>query len=77
MGLPVLPIVGAIGDRFGLRLGILFFIPVYLIGSFLLASAGKYIGQDIERLNLASPDAGGDPQAPARGRSADPRRPRP
>jgi ABC-type branched-subunit amino acid transport system ATPase component/sugar phosphate permease len=54
MGLPVLPIVGAIGDRFGLRLGILFFIPVYLIGSFLLASAGKYIGQDIERLNLAS-----------------------
>jgi ABC-type branched-subunit amino acid transport system ATPase component/sugar phosphate permease len=54
MGLPVLPVVGAIGDRFGLRTGILFFIPVYLIGSFLLASAGKYIGLDIERLNLAS-----------------------
>ena len=54
MGLPVLPIVGAIGDRYGLRLGILFFIPVYLMGSFLLASAGKYIGHDIERLNLAS-----------------------
>ena len=54
MGLPVLPIVGAIGDRYGLRLGILFFIPVYLIGSFLLASAGKYIGADIGRLNLAS-----------------------
>ncbi len=54
MGLPVLPIVGTIGDRFGVRIGILFFIPVYLVGSFLLASAGKYIGQDIERLNLAS-----------------------
>ncbi|MDQ3107536.1 MAG: MFS transporter, partial [Actinomycetota bacterium] len=54
MGLPVLPLVGGIGDRFGLRVGILFFIPVYLMGSFLLASAGKYIGQDIERLNLAS-----------------------
>jgi branched-chain amino acid transport system ATP-binding protein len=54
MGLPVLPIVGTIGDRFGVRTGILFFIPVYLIGSFLLASAGRYIGADIERLNLAS-----------------------
>ncbi len=54
LGLPVLPLVGAIGDRFGVRIGILFFIPVYLIGSFLLASAGKFIGQDIERINLAS-----------------------
>jgi branched-chain amino acid transport system ATP-binding protein len=54
MGLPVLPLVGAIGDRFGLRTGILFFIPVYLMGSFLLASAGRYIGPDIERLNLAA-----------------------
>jgi branched-chain amino acid transport system ATP-binding protein len=54
LGLPVLPIVGSIGDHFGLRTGILVFIPVYLMGSFLLASAGRYIGTDIERLNLAS-----------------------
>jgi branched-chain amino acid transport system ATP-binding protein len=54
MGAPVLLLAGSIGDRFGLRVGILMFIPVYLAGSFLLASAGRFIGQDIERLNLAS-----------------------
>jgi ABC-type branched-subunit amino acid transport system ATPase component/MFS family permease len=54
MGAPVLLLAGAIGDRFGLRVGILLFIPVYLIGSFLLASAGKYLGKDIERLNLSA-----------------------
>ncbi len=54
LGLPVLPIVGAIGDRYGLRVGILIFIPVYLVGSFMLASAGRYINADIERNNLSS-----------------------
>ncbi len=54
LGLPVLPIVGTIGDRYGLRVGILIFIPVYLLGSFLLASAGTYINADIERNNLSS-----------------------
>jgi len=54
LGLPVLPIIGAVGDRYGLRTGILIFIPVYLVGSFLLASAGAYINADIERNNLSS-----------------------
>ena len=54
LGLPVLPLVGAIGDRYGLRTGILIFIPVYMLGSFLLASAGRFINVDIERNNLSS-----------------------
>lgn len=54
LGLPVLPIVGSIGDRYGLRTGILIFIPIYLLGSFLLASAGRYISADIDRNNLSS-----------------------
>ncbi|HVM52164.1 MAG TPA: MFS transporter [Acidimicrobiales bacterium] len=54
MGAPVLLLAGSIGDRFGLRVGILLFIPVYLIGSFLLASAGTHLAKDIERLNLSA-----------------------
>jgi ABC-type branched-subunit amino acid transport system ATPase component/MFS family permease len=54
LGLPILPIVGAFGDRYGLRVAILLLIPVYLIGSFLLASAGPSLNADIARQNLSS-----------------------
>jgi branched-chain amino acid transport system ATP-binding protein len=54
LGLPVLPIIGAFGDRYGLRVAILLLIPVYLAGSFLLASAGPSLNADIERQNLSS-----------------------
>ncbi len=54
LGLPILPIVGAFGDRYGLRVAILLLIPVYLAGSFLLASAGPSLNADIERQNLSS-----------------------
>jgi len=50
LGVPVIPIIGSIGDHFGLRTGILIFVPVYLLGSFLLASAGFSIEEDIERV---------------------------
>jgi ABC-type branched-subunit amino acid transport system ATPase component/MFS family permease len=54
LGLPILPIIGAFGDRYGLRVAILLLIPVYLAGSFLLASAGPSLNADIERQNLSS-----------------------
>jgi ABC-type branched-subunit amino acid transport system ATPase component/MFS family permease len=54
LGLPILPIIGAFGDRYGLRVSILLLIPVYLVGSFLLASAGPSLNADIERQNLSS-----------------------
>jgi ABC-type branched-subunit amino acid transport system ATPase component/predicted MFS family arabinose efflux permease len=54
LGVPVIPIIGGIGDHFGLRVGILIFVPVYLLGSLLLASAGFSIEEDIERVQGAA-----------------------
>ncbi len=54
LGTPVLPLIGGIGDRYGLRVGILIFVPVYLLGSFLLASAGFSIEEDIKRVQTAA-----------------------
>lgn len=54
IGLPALPLAGAIGDRYGVRTAILLFIPVYLVGALLLASAGNHIGADIARNNLST-----------------------
>ncbi|MGH7859356.1 MAG: ATP-binding cassette domain-containing protein, partial [Candidatus Binatia bacterium] len=50
LGVPIVPVIFAIGDRFGLRTGMLVLVPIYLIGSFLLASAGFTIEEDIERV---------------------------
>lgn len=47
-GVVFLPIAGGIGDAHGLRTGMIVLIPVYLLGSFILASAGKFVSGDIE-----------------------------
>jgi ABC-type branched-subunit amino acid transport system ATPase component/sugar phosphate permease len=52
-GVLFLPIAGAIGDANGLRAGMVVMIPVYLIGSFILASSAKFIPTDIERNRTA------------------------
>ncbi len=54
LGAPILPLVGGIGDKFGIRVGILIFVPIYLLGSFILASAGFTIEEDIERNRLTA-----------------------
>jgi len=54
LGAPVIPLVFAAGDAIGLRAGLLCLVPVYLIGSFLLASAGWTIEEDIKRIRLGS-----------------------
>lgn len=50
LGAVFLPLIGGIGDRFGLRIGLLVFLPVYVIGSLLLASAGRPINDDIKQI---------------------------
>ncbi|MEY2447239.1 MAG: hypothetical protein QOH79_715 [Acidimicrobiaceae bacterium] len=46
-GLAVLPIIGAIGDRFGLRAGMLLMVPVFLIGGLIIATTKDTINEDI------------------------------
>jgi len=50
LGAFFLPVIGGIGDKYGLRAGLLVFLPVYLIGSFLLASAGRPLNDDIKKI---------------------------
>ncbi len=54
LGFPIVPFVGAIGDNFGLRVGLLVFLPVYLLGSFLIASSGNFLNQDIQKIRESS-----------------------
>ncbi|MEY2459984.1 MAG: hypothetical protein QOG30_1814 [Acidimicrobiaceae bacterium] len=46
-GLAVLPIIGAIGDRFGLRAGMLLMVPIFLIGGLIIATTKDTINGDI------------------------------
>jgi ABC-type branched-subunit amino acid transport system ATPase component/predicted MFS family arabinose efflux permease len=46
-GLVVLPIVGGIGDRFGLRWGMLVMVPVFAVGGVVIASTRRTIDEDI------------------------------
>lgn len=47
-GILFLPVAGAIGDAHGLRAAMLVLIPVYLLGSVVLASSGLFVNDDIE-----------------------------
>lgn len=46
-GLIVLPIVGWVGDTWGLRWGMAVMTPVFIIGGLVIASAGKVVDADI------------------------------
>ena len=46
-GLLILPIIGAIGDRWGLRMGMLLMVPLFLIGGLVLATTRRTINGDI------------------------------
>jgi ABC-type branched-subunit amino acid transport system ATPase component/sugar phosphate permease len=54
VGIPVLPFVGVIGDDFGLRVGIIVFVPIFVVGGFVLASGGTYIAKDIEKVRVST-----------------------
>src|SRR5258708_21519667 len=46
-GLIVLPIVGAVSDRIGIRAGMLIMTPVFVVGGLILAGSGRGLNQDI------------------------------
>ena len=49
-GLLILPIVGGLGDRFGLRQAMLLMLPVFVVGGLILSSAGRVIVRDITQV---------------------------
>jgi ABC-type branched-subunit amino acid transport system ATPase component/predicted MFS family arabinose efflux permease len=49
-GVLILGIIGAAADAIGIRGALLLLVPVYLIGSFLLASAGSFVAADISKV---------------------------
>jgi ABC-type branched-subunit amino acid transport system ATPase component/MFS family permease len=54
LGLILLPFIGAVGDAFGIRYGILMLLPVYLTGSAILYSCAKFIDSDIAKVRASS-----------------------
>ncbi len=54
LGVPIIPVVGAIGDAYGLRAGILIFVPVYIVGSLVLSSSGNFLNNDIEKVRVST-----------------------
>jgi ABC-type branched-subunit amino acid transport system ATPase component/predicted MFS family arabinose efflux permease len=54
IGVPVLPLVGVIGDDFGLRVGIIVFVPVFVVGGYILASGGAFIARDIDKVRVST-----------------------
>ena len=54
LGAVFLPFIGAIGDAVGIRGGIAAMVPVLLVGSFILSSAGKFVDADIQRVRSSS-----------------------
>jgi ABC-type branched-subunit amino acid transport system ATPase component/sugar phosphate permease len=53
-GLVVLVIIGGVADANGIRTGLLVLVPVFLIGTFLIASAGAFVDADIAKVRAAS-----------------------
>jgi MFS family permease len=49
-GVIALPIVGRVGDAFGIRAGIAILTPALLIGSAIVVSAGRFVKDDIGRI---------------------------
>jgi branched-chain amino acid transport system ATP-binding protein len=53
-GLLILPIIGAIGDKWNIRYGMLIMVPIFFIGGILISSSKKTIGRDIMEVWKAS-----------------------
>ncbi|MEI6570023.1 MAG: MFS transporter [Actinomycetes bacterium] len=49
-GLIVLPIIGGVADTYGIRTGLLLLVPVFLIGSVLIASASTQVAADVTQV---------------------------
>ena len=53
-GVSVLVIIGGIADDSGIRTGLLVLVPVFLLGTYLIASAGSFVDADIAKVRSAS-----------------------
>ena len=53
-GIAFIVVLGAVGDTYGLRVALLCTAPIYVVGSLIIASAGKYVAGDIEASRIAS-----------------------
>ncbi|HEU5152146.1 MAG TPA: MFS transporter [Iamia sp.] len=53
-GLLILPVLGAVADRWGIRWGMGMMIPVFLVGGLVIATAGKTVNGDIAQVWKAS-----------------------
>ena len=53
-GVLMLVFIGAIGDTFGLRVGLLVLMPLYIGGFLILASAAKFLASDINMVRVQS-----------------------
>ena len=53
-GVIVLVVIGGIADDSGIRSGLLVLVPVFLLGTYLLASAGQFVDADIAKVRSAS-----------------------
>jgi branched-chain amino acid transport system ATP-binding protein len=49
-GLLVLPIVGGLADVYGIRTGLVVAAPVFVVGGWIVASAGSFVAHDIEQV---------------------------
>jgi ABC-type branched-subunit amino acid transport system ATPase component/MFS family permease len=49
-GLLLLPVVGTLADTYGIRTGLLLAAPVFMVGGWLLASAGNFVEHDIQQV---------------------------
>ncbi|HEX4777032.1 MAG TPA: MFS transporter [Acidimicrobiia bacterium] len=53
-GLVLLPIIGSAADAWGIRGGLLLMVPVFVIGSLIIASAGSEVNEDIRKVWTAA-----------------------
>ncbi|MCH7789968.1 MAG: MFS transporter, partial [Acidobacteria bacterium] len=53
-GLIMLPLIGWISDTWGIRLGMLGMVPVFVIGGLVISTASSVIGGDIEQVRASS-----------------------
>jgi len=49
-GALVLPVIGAIGDRWGIRWGMLVMVPIFFVGGMVIATTRRTIAGDIEQV---------------------------
>jgi branched-chain amino acid transport system ATP-binding protein len=53
-GLPIVFVIGGIADSVGIRGGIVMLMPVFLVGAFVLASAGSFLAADIDKVRTSA-----------------------